>query len=644
MKKDYVNIGKRLPRIDGVVKATGEAKFAGDLSLPGMLHGKIVRSPYPHARVLRINADKAKRLSGVRAVVTGGDTLGFKAGGISATGDEPYLALDKVRFIGDGVAAVAAIDEETAEGALDLIEVEYEELPAVVDPGAAMNEDVPLIHDHAPRNISFKTDLSYGDVDQAFKECDYVREDRFETAPIRHGFIEPHAALANWDHSGRLTCWGSKQSPYFTYRNMAKAFNVPLSRIRVVQPYIGGGFGGKNEMFNVDYCAALLSQKTARPVKIVVSQEEVLFAYRQRHPTIIDLKTGLKKDGTLHALEAKIIADGGAYLGIGALSLYLMCSFFCIPYRLPNMKAKGYRVYTNTQPSCAMRGHGVPQSRFAAEVQLDIAAREMGLDPIDLRLKNALKPGETTPNGFKITSCGLEESITECKRITARWTEERAKGGDRKKRSGIGIGCYGYVSGPRMAGHNTAGAVIKVHEDGGISLFTGSTDVGQGSDTILSQIAAEVLGVHLEDVRYGMVDSDLTPLDPGTFGSRVTFITGNAVRMAAEDVRSQLLEVAARALEADPRDIVFKDRKIYVTGSPERSIPFSKLVKIAQYSGTGKTILGRGYWAPEGLEVPNFETGMGNMSAAYSFGTQVAEVEVDTETGADEGDTHGHGP
>jgi 4-hydroxybenzoyl-CoA reductase alpha subunit len=632
MKRDYVNIGKRLPRVDAVVKATGEAKYAGDLSLPGMLHGKILPSPYPHARVLDIDIGKARQLAGVHAVITGKDTIGFKAGGISAQGDEPYLALNKVRFIGDAVAAVAAIDEETAEAALDLIRVEYEELPAVVDPLKAMDDDAPLIHDQAPRNISFKTDLAYGDVDQAFRECDYMRQDRFETAPIRHGFLEPHAALAVWDHSGRVSFWGSKQSPYFTYRNLAKALNIPLSQVRVIQPYIGGGFGGKNEMFNVDFCAALLSQKTGKPVKIVVSQEEVLFAYRQRHPTFIDLKTGLKKDGTILALEADIIADGGAYLSIGALSLYLMCAFFCMPYRLPNMKARGYRVYTNTQPSCAMRGHGVPQSRFAAEVQLDLAAKEMGIDPVDLRLKNALKPGETTPNGFKITSCGLEESIVGARKIIDRWKKQQKKDNGPKKR-GIGIGCYGYVSGPRMAGHNTAGAVIKVHEDGGISLATGSTDVGQGSDTVLSQIAAEVLGVRLEDIRYGMVDSDITPLDPGTFGSRVTFVTGNAVRIAAEDARGQLAEVAADALEANSRDIVFRDRKVYVAGSPERSMAFSKLVKIAQYSGSGKTILGRGYWAPEGLEVPNFKTGVGNMSAAYSFGTQVAEVEVDTETG-----------
>jgi 4-hydroxybenzoyl-CoA reductase alpha subunit len=632
MKRDFVNIGKRLPRVDGVVKATGEAKYAGDLFLPGMLHGKILRSPYPHAYIRHIDTKKAKRLAGVHAVVTGKDTSGFKAGGISVQGDEPYLALDKVRFIGDAVAAVAAIDEETAEEALDLIRVEYEQLPAVVDPLAAMDEDAPLIHKHAPRNISFKTDLSYGNVDKAFGRCDYVREDRFETAPIRHGFLEPHAALAVWDHSGRLSFWGSKQSPYFTYRNLAKALNIPLSKVRVIQPYIGGGFGGKNEMFNVDFSAALLSRKTGKPVKIVVSQQEVLFAYRQRHPTVIDLKTGLKKDGTILALEARIIADGGAYLSIGALSLYLMCAFFCMPYRLPHMRARGYRVYTNTQPSCAMRGHGVPQSRFAAEVQLDIAAKEMGLDPVDLRLKNALKPGEETPNGFKITSCGLEESILEARKIINRWRKQKSKE-DRRKQRGIGIGCYGYVSGPRMAGHNTAGAVIKVHEDGGISLSTGSTDVGQGSDTVLSQIAAEVLGVRLEDIRYGMVDSEITPVDPGTFGSRVTFVTGNAVRIAAEDARRQLAEVAANVLEADPRDMVFRDRKVYVAGSPDRGMPFGKLVKVAQYSGTGKTILGRGYWAPEGIEVPNFETGRGNMSAAYSFGTQVAEVEVDTESG-----------
>ena len=268
MKRDYVNIGKRLPRVDAVVKATGEAKYAADLSLPGMLHGKMLRSPFPHARILHIDTGRAERLPGVHAVVTGKETIGFRAGGISAQGDEPYLALDKVRFIGDALAAVAAIDEETAEEALELIRVDYEELPAVVDPLEAMKDDMPLIHDHAPKNISFKTDLSYGDVDKAFRESDYVRQDRFETAPIRHGFIEPHAALAACDHSGRVSFWGSKQSPYFTYRNLAKALDIPLSKVRVIQPYIGGGFGGKNEMFNVDFLPPCCQKRPENPSRL----------------------------------------------------------------------------------------------------------------------------------------------------------------------------------------------------------------------------------------------------------------------------------------------------------------------------------------------------------------------------------------
>ncbi len=633
MRPDYVNIGKRLPRVDGIGKATGDAKYAGDLSLPGMLHGKILRSPYPHAKIIAIDASRALALPGVRAVVTGKDTLGFKAGGISAEGDEPYLALDKVRFIGDEIAAVAAVDEETAEKALELVEVQYEVLPSALDPLSAMAEGAPLVHENVPGNLSFQTNLNFGDVDKAFPLCDYVREDKFQTAPIRHGFLEPHAALASWDNAGKLTFWGSKQSPYFTYRNMAKALGIPPSRVRIIQPCIGGGFGGKNEMYSIDFCAALLSRKTGRPVKIVASQEEVLYAYRQRHPSFFRIKAGFRKDGTLLAIDGEVIADGGAYKSIGALSLYYMCTFLALPYRVPNLRVQGCRVHTNTQPSCAMRGHGVPQARFAAEVQLEMAAEALGLDPFAIRLKNAVQSGETTGNGFKITSCGLTASLEEARKIAKQWRSELSIGKDARFRKGIGIASYGYLSGPRMAGHNTAAALVKIHEDGSVALVTGSTDCGQGSDTVLSQIAAEVLGVRLEDVRYGTLDSDVTPVDPGVYGSRVTFITGNAVKIAAEDARRQLAEVAASLLEADAGDIIFQDRRVYVAGNPDRSLPFDKIVKTAQYSGTGKTILGRGYWAPGGIDPPNFETGLGNQSGAYSFGTQVAEVEVDLETG-----------
>ncbi len=633
MKTNYVNIGKRLPRVDGIVKVTGEAKYAGDLSLPGMLHGMILRSPYPHARIISIDTAKAEALPGVRAVITGKDTIGFKAGGIAAEGDEPYLALDKVCFIGDEVAAVAAVDEETAESALELIDVRYEILPAALDPVAAMADGSPLVHENTPGNLSFETNLSFGDIEKGFAGCDYVREDEFSTAAIRHGFLEPHAALANWDSSGKLTFWGSKQSPYFTYRNMGKALGITPSRVRFIQSYLGGGFGGKNEMFSVDFCAALLSKKAGRPVKVVASQEEVLYAYRQRHPALIRLKTGFMKDGTLVAMEAKIVADGGAYKGIGAMSLYLMCTFLDFPYRVPNLRVQGRRVHTNTQTSCAMRGHGVPQVRFAAEVQLDMAAEELGLDPVEVRLKNAVRPGETTGHGFKITTCGLEECIREGKKIAERWRSEVRAAGVPKRRRGIGLASYGFICGPRLAGHNTCAAQIKVHEDGSIALVTGSSDCGQGSDTVLSQIAAEVLGVRLEDIRYGTLDSEITPVDPGVYGSRVTFMTGNAVILAAEDVLRQLAEVAAKALKTDVGNIVFRDRRVFVAGSPDRGMAFDKVVKAAQYSGTGKTILGSGYWAPDGIDPPDFKTGMGNISGGYSFGTQVAEVEVDEETG-----------
>jgi 4-hydroxybenzoyl-CoA reductase subunit alpha len=628
-----LNLGGRLPRVDGVVKATGAAQYAGDLSLPGMLQGKLLRSPHPHARLLGIDTSRARALPGVRAVVTGQDTLGFKAGGIAAPGNEPYLARDRVRFIGDAVAAVAAVDEDSAEAALEAIEVEYELLPPVLDVQAALAPGAPLVHEDEPGNLSFETNLQFGDVAGAFADCDYVREDDFQTPPIRHGFLEPHAALASWDPSGKLTFWGSKQSPYFTYRNMAKALGIPMSQVRVVQPHLGGGFGGKNEMFNVDFCAALLSIKTGRPVRVVVSQEEVMFAYRQRHPARIHLKSGWNRDGTLVALDADILADGGAYKGIGALSLYLMCTFLGLPYRVPNLRARGRRVYTNTQPSCAMRGHGVPQVRFAAETQLDMAAEELGLDPLEVRLKNAVQPGDVTGHGFKITSCGLTETLLQAQEIVERWRSESPPADNPRLKRGVGLASYGYLCGPRMAGHNTSAALIKVHEDGCVALVTGSSDCGQGSSTVLCQIAAEVLGLGLEDVRYGTLDSEITPLDPGVFGSRVTFITGNAVRLAAEDVRTQLAGVAAGLLQAPVSDVVFRGGKVYALGAPGTALPFARVVKAAQYSGTGMTIMGQGYWAPPDIDLPNFDTGLGNQAGAYSFGTQVAEVEVDTETG-----------
>ena len=630
--EEYSVIGKRLPRIDGPIKTTGEAKYTADISLPGMLHGKILRSPFAHARIHHLETSKAERLMGVRAVVVGKDFGNFKYGFLPTTRDESPLALDKVRFIGEEVAAVAAIDEDIAQEALDLIRVEYEELPAVFDPLAAMQEGAPQLHDHVKNNISAQAGMNFGDVEAGFRASDYIREDRFVTQPVLHGFLEPHAAIAQYDASGKVTIWASKQSPYFLYRNLATALKLPLNKVRVIQPHIGGGFGGKNESFALDFAAALLSKKTGKPVKIVYSQEEVLTAGRRRHPMILELKTGCKRDGTLVASYCRNIADGGAYTSVGPLTIYLCGVFLTLPYRLPHVKYEAYRVFTNKPVSVAQRGNGIPQIRFAAEVQLDMIAEDLGIDPVEIRLRNAVQPGDLTANNLRITSCGLRESIQKVAQKVG-WQERRKRTrGWEKKLRGIGIACNSLVSGARLRGHNSSGAVIRVHEDGGISLLTGSTDSGQGSETVLAQIAAEELGVAFDDIQVSHVDTELTPIDPGSYGSRVTSIAGNAVRAAAIEVKRQLAELAAEKLEANPEDIEFREKRVYVRGSPERGMAFKQLATIACYSGSGRTILGRGSYAHD-IEVPNWETGEGNLSAAYSFGAQAAEVEVDIETG-----------
>jgi 4-hydroxybenzoyl-CoA reductase subunit alpha len=598
------------------------------MTLAGMLFGKVLRSPYPHARILNIDTSKAERLPGVRAVVTGKDLPGKKVGFIPATRDLPPLAWDKVRFIGEGLAGVAAIDEDIAWEALDLIKVEYEPLEAVFDPIESMEPGAPQLHDHVKNNISFKSMMNFGDVEQAFKEADYIREDTFVTQPMTHAFIEPHAVLVTFDATGKLTLYGNKQSPYIVYRQLAMGLDMPLSKVRIVQTHVGGGFGGKHEPYYLDFAAALLAKKTGRPVKIVDTQEEVIIAGRQRHPMIMETKTGIKKDGTILGCYLKNIADGGAYSSVGALSLSIPGLIMSLPYRLPSMKYEGYRVYTNNKPFCgALRGHCIPQFRFAVESQLDMIAHDLGLDQVEVRLRNAVKPNELTVNGLRVTTCQLDRCIKEAA-DSVNWWERKNK---LPPYRGIGFASGALASGARLMGHSASSAMVKVHEDGAVTLLTGSTDVGQGSNTVLSQILAEELGIALEDVRISLVDSEVTPIDPGTFGARVTFCSGNAVKAAAQDAKKQLLEVAAEALEANTEDIVFRNRQVFVKGSPDRGMPFVQVVRLAQYQ-KATPIMGRGVYTPD-LAVPDFITGKGNMSLAYTFAAQVAEVEVDPETG-----------
>jgi 4-hydroxybenzoyl-CoA reductase subunit alpha len=630
--EEYRVIGKRIPRIDGRVKVTGEAKYAADYNLPGMLWCKILRSPYAHARILDIDTSKAEKLPGVKAVITGKDFHGWRWGWMPKTRDEAPLADDKARYLAEAVAAVAAVDEDTAEEATERIHVEYEELPGVFDPEEAMKQGAPRVYDHVENNISWEFHMDFGDVEKAFEESDLVKEDRFETGRVITGYLEPPAALALWDSSG-ITIWAAKQSPYFPYRHLAACFNLPLSKIRIIQPFIGGGFGGtKNDSLAGDFCACLLSKMTGKPVKFVYSMEEVLMTCRRRHNMIIFNKMGMKKDGTITAMHSRVIADGGGHTAIGPLTMYLTGFMSTLPYKLPNFKHDAYRVFTNNPISAAMRGHGITHTRFAAEIQMEMMADELGLDPIEVRLKNAITAPHITVNKVTVDSCGLKEGLQSLKE-RPEWKnkhEQRTAGGPVSH--GVGISGTSYLSGARQRGHQSCAAVIRLCEDGTLDYLTGATDCGQGSDTVLVQIIAEELGLRIEDIDIKRVDTALTPCDAGSYGSRVTVLAGEAAQKAARDVKMQLAEIAARNWNVQPKDIIFKDGRVLGQGSTDQSMPFEKLAKIACYSGSGAVILGKGY-SQYGIEELDFDRGEGNGGTAYSFTSHLSEVDVDMETG-----------
>lgn len=627
--EEYAVIGKSIPKKDGWSKATGEARYADDLVFPGMLFGKLLRSPHAHARILRVDVAAALKLSGVRAVITGNDFPGIKYGSMPHTRDYLPLAIDRVRYIGEEVAAVAAVDEDTAEEALDLIRVEYEPLPAVFDSEEAMAPGAVQIHEHAPGNVSARTAFEFGNAAAGFAASEHIREDSFETQPVKHGMLEPHACVGLWEATGKIILWASKQSPYVVWRQMAMGLGVDSGVVRVIQTCVGGGFsGGKQEAMPMDFCAVLLSRKSARPVKIVHTMDEVLTIGHMRHPMKIWLRTGVKKDGTLLSQHCRIVANGGAYSSIGQLSMYIPGAMLNLPYRIPNIKYEAVRVYSNNGFCGAMRGHTIPQICFARESQLDMLAEELGIDPIEMRLKNGCQPGEITPNGFRLTTFGFTDCIDKVVEASG-W---RGKYGKLPAYRGIGIGCGSLISGARIMGHSASTAEIRVREDGAVFLSTGSTDVGQGADTVLSMIAAEVLGTRVEDVRFATVDTDLTPVDPGTFSSRVTFWTGHAVKRAAEDARRQLAEIAAEKLEARAEDLVFRDRRVYVGKEPQRGVNLVELVRVAEYR-MGHVIMGRGSYTTS-EELIDFRTGYGNMSPAYTPSACIAEVEVDPETGS----------
>ena len=621
----YSVIGQRVWRVDGPEKVTGSAKYTFDLVLPNMLYGKILRSPHPHAKILNIDTSKAERLPGVKAVVTGKDTKGRKQGiwrRFPELCDEEILCRTKVRYIGDPVAAVAAIDEDTAEEALELIDVEYEPLPAVFDPLEAIKEDAPQIHEGVELNINVTRHIEWGDVDEAFKQCDYIREDVFKTPSQAHVCMETHCAVAHYDYNNKLTVWTSTQSSYYIQRLLADILDMREGDIRVIKMHTGGGFGSKFELDSAQFCAALLSMKTRRPVKIVLSRDEEFTATKRRTPMYIFSRIGAKKDGTLLAKEVRIITEGGAYTAMGATALYLAGFFSSFPYKFPNYRCDAYRVYTNTAPTSAMRGFGAPQATFATESQIDMVADDLGIDPIEIRRKNGMTPNYEVPGQAYIQSCGLHQCLDKIEE----WIKSR---GELPPNHGIGLAAYGFMSGGIFNWFDTpyafSAAMVRLNIDGKVDLFTGACDIGQGSDTTLSMICAEELGVRLEDVRIHAADTGICPPDLGAWGSRETLMNGNAVRMAAADAKRQLLEFAAARLGANiVYDLDIKDRWVHLVDRPERGLSYFDVVREAIRGRDGQAIIGRGYYTPHRK---------GMISPAYSFGVQAVEVEVDPETG-----------
>jgi 4-hydroxybenzoyl-CoA reductase subunit alpha len=627
---EYRVLGKKIRRVDGVAKVTGSARYTADMTLPGMLTGKILRSPHPHAKIVRIDTTEARALAGVAGVITAEDTLNIPFGNWRRYPhllDEHPLTPDKVRFIGDEIAAVAAVDEDTAEEALNLIEVEYELLPAVFDPVEAMEEGAPQIH-RGPRvknNVSETRHIEFGDVDEALKRCDRVREDEFELHGVSHAAMEPHVTLARTDLEGRLTVWSSTQVPYYIQILLAQTLGLREGQIRVIRPHVGGGWGGKIEMFKDQYCAARLAQITGKPVKVEYTREEEFSCTRRRTPMKYYLRTGYMKDGTLVAKEARAVLDGGAYNAMGPTALYLTGFFQMFPYHIPNYRYDGLHVYTNKHPSSAMRGFGGPQAEFTCDSQLDMIAEDLGMDPAELRLKNLMWPGYEIKGYCKVASCGIEQCIRDAMESTG-WKEKRGK---LPHGRGIGMGCYGFMSGGVFNWINTpyafSAAMIRMGQDGFADVYVGSAEIGQGSDTVMAQIAAETLGIPMEMVRVTSGDTTICPPDLGAWGSRQTLMTGNAVKMAAEDLKAQLCRTAAGIMG---QNIVYsfdmRDGKVVVKERPDRSLPYEEVVAVAVRAADGLQLVGRGFYTPHGK---------GMVSPAFSFGSQVSEVEVDTETG-----------
>ena len=623
-------VGKPFRKVDARAKCTGQTRFADDIVLPRMLFAKLLRSSVPHALIKNIDVSRALKLPGVVAIITGKD-LPIPYGILPVSQDEHTLCIDKVRFIGDPVAAIAAIDEDTAFEAMDLIEVEYERLKTVSSIEEGVYIDEPRIHEYGDGgNVHKKVSLEFGDMEEGFAEADLVREDVFFYEGNTHLPLEQHAAVAYFDTDEKLTLWSSTQTPHYVHRALAKVLELRASHVRVIATPNGGGFGGKSDPFNHEVAVAKLSMITGRPVKVTLTREEVFYCHRGRHPVLMWVKTGVKRDGAITAMHFRSLLDGGAYGSYGVASTFYTGALQTVTYDVPRYKFEGLRVFTNKPPCGPKRGHGTPQPRFALEVQLDKFAEELGIDPVEIRRQHLAPANSLTANYLRIGSMGLGQCIDKIVEASD-WKNKYRKLPYGK---GVGLACSSYLCGAGLPIYWNnmphSGVQLRLDRQGGVCVMCGSTDIGQGSDSILAYIVAEVLGIDPFDIRVVTADTDLTPVDLGSYSSRVTLMTGNAALQAAERARELLTIAVAEKLNAPIENISFADRRAFDVENPEVGVTFAEAVQLAESKyGTIGTV---GSYSPPRSAGKFKGAGVGP-SAAYSYSAAIAEVDVDPETG-----------
>jgi 4-hydroxybenzoyl-CoA reductase subunit alpha len=625
-------LGGRIPYVEGPLKVTGRAEYTDDIKRPGMLVGRVLRSPWPHARIRAVHVEKARAVPGVHAVLTG-EKYPTPFGVLPITHDETAVAVDRARYIGDIVAAVAARDELTAERALAEIEIEVDPLPEYADPKVGVQKVAEPIHARAlgGTNIQKEVVQHFGDVDAAFAQAAKTVRVRGTFAGVTHAFTEPLVTVAEATPDGRLTVWSATQVPHYLHRALSEVLGIPLHRIRVIKPEVGGGFGGKSDPLPHEIVCAALSLETGRPVKILFDREDVFYTNHGRHPTWNDVRIAADRDGKLLAYDIDALIDGGAWSSFGTVTTYYNGVLAMGPYRVPNFRYRGRRVYTNKPPSGAMRAHGGTNIRYTIEVALDELAEKLRIDPFDLRARNALPPHSTTVNQFRITST----SFLKCLAIAREKSGWDGKRGRLPYGEGIGLGCGFYISGSNSPIHFTpkmpqCTVHLKADWDGGIAVHCMQADIGQGSNTLMAAIVAEVTGAKLDRVHVVRVDSDVSPVDIGSYSSRVTFMMGNATRQAAQALRDRLLQGASELLGHPPEHLRVGEEKIEVAHRPDRSVSYLEALHRA-IEKTGALLATGAYTSPP--MGGTFKGARAGTAPAYSFAAYVAQVKVDVETG-----------